>query len=294
MLRLSIAQDACRDDGRQPPNLIPENESEDVSLQIPRHLATLPQLRILNLRGPLVIRTSFFRDIPAFPALAEFHVDFSASTADGKWFFERDEALVASYMDSDDEESWHEYTEWESRPIVELVISEDEDGPLTQRDDRICLFRTMPNETAVTDLLTGIAHFLESATCLRQFILRRRFSMEENSHHKGWDPWELGRLQPNFEFWYLRSGVRRGGYVDEWQKCRIPADEPFVTRDRIYWSVGERWRPNSTIVDALRKVVGPDVKSCFMKEQLWNKTGGRGWLYEGDVEWEELGNDLLN
>ena len=97
-------------------------------------------------------------------------------------FFEKDEELVKSLADSDDEEEQYQYyedseeKEWETRPIVNLNVSEDEDGPLVERDDRQNKFRTTPNETTLTKLMIDISKFLEASSSLRKFILRHRHS----------------------------------------------------------------------------------------------------------------------
>jgi hypothetical protein len=298
VLQLFVAHEECRDDERQPTNLIRGNEADDSYIRIARHLATLPQLRVLHLRGPLVISANFFRHISVFPTLVEFELDFSAATADGRWFFEKDEELVKSLVDSDDEEEEeeeHQYfedsdeEEWETRPIVDLSVSGDEDGPLVQRDDRTNHFRTKPNETIITDLMVDVANFLEASSTMQKFILRHRHSAEE-SNTITWKPWKLeqyGRTR-NFQFWYLRSGAHRN-HNDKFNQCRIPADEPFVMRDRIYWRVGERWRPNAKIVDALGRTLGKDVKFCFLSNDFWDERHWWGSQYNGDVEWEEPG-----
>ena len=67
----------------------------------------------------------------------------------------------------------------------------------------------------------------------------------------------------------------------------MSADEPFIMRDRIYWSAGDRWRPNAETVDALGRAVGKDVKYCFLSNEFWEDRYWWGARYTGDVEWEE-------
>ena len=70
----------------------------------------------------------------------------------------------------------------------------------------------------------------------------------------------------------------------------------------MYRRVGERWRPDESIVEAWRRTVGPDVKYCFLQDiydeeertVTWDSTveddeKSRCGL---DLEWEEPGGTI--
>ena len=113
-------------------------------------------------------------------------------------------------------------------------------------------------------------------------------------------PWadvELGPYGRQLEIWYLRSGTS----CDRYDRI-VPADEPFVDTDRIYWRVGERWRPDPSTVEAWRRTVGPDDKYCFLQDTYdqYGKTvtwqleceDGQRSQYVLDLEWEEPGRAI--
>ena len=257
-----------------------------------RHLATLPHLKVLHLTGPHVIHAQLFHKVPSIPTLVDFQLDFSAQTEDARWFFDPDEELVARIKDLQDKTSEDDYdSDSERADIVELYDSDDEDGPLFERDDGFNQFRTMPNKETIPDLLIGAARFVEASTRLRKFVLRHRHNSRDDNI--SWTPSELLPYDRHFELWYLRSGAQcdNGSHT-------VPVDESFVVRDRVYWRVGDRWRPDKDIIDAWRKTVGADVKYCFLKDfydydgnnQSWRWSSKLDrWQYDGVVEWEVPG-----
>ncbi|KAJ4378714.1 hypothetical protein N0V86_005585 [Didymella sp. IMI 355093] len=125
----------CYDEARDPTRLVsPYSCEEDLTLKSMQHLSTLPQLTVLHLTGSHIVSVSFFGNLPLFPTLSEFQLDFAASTTDARWFFVPDEVLIAKIKSSyeDEEESIHEYDSDSDRADpVQLYDSDDEDGPLT-------------------------------------------------------------------------------------------------------------------------------------------------------------------
>jgi hypothetical protein len=70
-----------------------------------KHLASFPNLAVLQLLGGLVICPEFFRAVldqagTPYPSLVEFELQFAPETADGRWYFQRDnEAIERSQSD---------------------------------------------------------------------------------------------------------------------------------------------------------------------------------------------------
>jgi hypothetical protein len=261
-----------------------------------QRLSTLPQLTTLHLTGSQFVGVNFFSSLPHFPKLLDFQLDVAASTIDGKWFFVSDEGLTAKIKGFGEEESTYDSDSDSDRAdSVELYDSDDEDGPLIQRMDWFRHFRTMPNPETIPEFLINAANWVRTSPRLRKFILRHRHSSQGNRIF--WDHEELEAYGRNLEVWYLRSGARCDHDINI-----VPADEPFISRDRMYWRVGDRWRPNSGIVEAWRRAVGPDVKYCFLKD-MYSQDRGRSmtWQYNYDlqrcqyaldVEWEEPGGSV--
>lgn len=155
-------------------------------------------------------------------------------------------------------------------------------------------FRTMANPETVPDFLIDAANWVRTSPRLRKFILRHRHHSQDN--RICWAHKELEAYGRNLKVWYLQSGVRCNHDIDI-----VPADEPFISQDRMYWRVGDRWRPNTGIVEAWRRAVGPDVNYCFLKD-IYSQDGEgvtwqynhnlQRWQYVLDIEWEEPGGTV--
>ncbi|OSS47804.1 hypothetical protein B5807_06706 [Epicoccum nigrum] len=153
----------------------------------------------------------------------------------------------------------------------------------------------MPNPENIPTLLIDAAKMVASNPTLRKFILRHRYSSQDDPI--SWEDLELGPYGRQLEIWYLRSGTSC-----DHQSRIVPADEPFVNHDRMYWRVGKRWRPDASIVEAWRRTVGPDAKYCFLKDiydedartVTWQPEGedGQTSQYVLDLEWEEPGGTI--
>lgn len=129
-----------------------------------QHLACLPNLAILRLLGGVVICPEYFRGIidhPAIPnsSLVEFELQFSAETADGRWFYERDdETLERSRSDPRYEEFWEEEDRYQNEYDTRSLDSNDNvrvfgDGPFRTDVVRSDRFRSLPNPTTFLPFL---------------------------------------------------------------------------------------------------------------------------------------------
>lgn len=233
-------------------------------------------LKVIHLRGPLVIGVDLFSNMPTFPVLAEFQLDFAPETADGRWFFVKDEQLFKKIAEeeSEEEEETDEH-EADSESIVQADDSEDEDGPVTQRWDRSNYYRTLPNPETLPLVLSDAACFVQGSSKLRRFILR---CMDGGKIF--FKPSNLGTERP-FELWYLQQGTPR----TEKGWPQIPADNKYMKWNRLYWRVGQRWKPDDEVVQAWCKATGPDTKVFFLKEECWNPPPSQSFpTYIGDLE----------
>jgi hypothetical protein len=174
-LELYIHHNSLQDEDREPDILIPvEGSQHDAYFQTLRHLATFPMLKVLHLCGRLVIGVDLFSNMPAFPTLVDFQLDFAPETADGRWFFVKDEQIFKKIAEEESNEEADEDesdSESESSSIIQADDSEDEDGPVTQRWDRSNHYRTLPNPETLPLVLSDAARFVEGSPKLRRFIL---------------------------------------------------------------------------------------------------------------------------
>lgn len=274
-----------------PPDLTSADDGVDTFTRVLRHLTISPQMTTLNLTGCHVISYRFFRDLPPFPVLSTFELNFSASSAEGKWFFVADEDLIAKIRELDEQQSLHQYDSDSSHEPIELWDSEDEDGPLLEDSDGSNHFRTLPNPETIPHFLVDAANMVASTPCLRKFILRHTTGSSRDQPN--WADNELIPYGRHMEVCYLRSGT---SYDSE--NRQIPSDKHFLSSDRMYWRVGERWRPDANIIKTWQHAVGPDVKYCFLKEIYDTQGLSMTWQpdlgddrahYTLDLEWEEPG-----
>ncbi|KAF2874712.1 hypothetical protein BDV95DRAFT_563457 [Massariosphaeria phaeospora] len=221
------------------------------------HLALLPQLAVLHLTGPVPVTPEFFSTtnleagINIFPALQELFVEISAETADGRWYFIRDEEL---------------YEIERSDPDGELVSDSDDDqrsadstsgtavygtGPERIGWEYINRFRCLPNPETVTPLLTHAASAAMRMKRMRKMTLHL-------TGGKGWlyptTAWYANR---RFELQYVKQGTAR----DIGNRDELKAEQEH--RDCIYWRVG-KWRPAKDVQHAWDEVIGSSGKMIFL------------------------------
>jgi hypothetical protein len=266
-------------------SLFPKSGSyHDVYVRIYQHLSISPNLKILRLVQGHVIGADLFANMPKFPSLVEFELVFSAVSADGRWFFVNDERYY-----NPEREQELEYVllpedatgEWVVCPIVTFEDSDDEDGPLEERDDKSNLYRTLPNPEIIPGFLSDAAAFVRDSPKLQKFLLGSR------EDTKGWQEDDMNRV---LEIWFLRSGVSRPG-PDNQNWARIPAEEKILDSKRLYWRVGDRWRPDDAVMQAWNTATGPGTKVYFLDENRWRNCSY--WpVYDGDLVEEFAGENV--
>lgn len=235
--------------------------------------------------GPLVICPEFFSRLPSFPAITDFQLDFATETADGQWFFIKDEELEKRVEeedddeDEDDEEDSESESDSESNPWVKFTDPDDEEGPLEHRDEgNPPRFRTLPNPETINTLLSGAARFVQTTPKLQRFILRNKTApgIFERSTAMMYE-----YMSRNLQIWYMKPGVPRSEGVI----VNIKAEHKYLGYPRLYWRVGD-WRPDDDVAKAWNEATEPDTKVFFLKEDNFDPWAS--WpVYEGDLE-EEL------
>ncbi|KAF1963796.1 hypothetical protein CC80DRAFT_530563 [Byssothecium circinans] len=294
-LNLTISTGMLQDEDRKPDYLLSDDRPiKDPYVQILHHLATFPTLKVLRLTGPLVISPTIFSDLPKFPVLSDFQLDFATETADSRWFFIKDEELFKKLAleksdsgngENDDEEEDIEVVEIydEDSDMDETDSAQDdnaEEGPHHQTPTTANFYRTLPNPTLIPTLLLSAAHFVSTTPSLRRFLLRHKNTRgEEGTVH-----WNDERMSRHLEVWFLKRGMPRSynGAVT------VPADEKFMGEDRLYWRVGE-WRPDAEVLGAWRGAVGRDARVFFLREERWGLRLGVWPVYGGELVDEAVG-----
>lgn len=141
---------------------------------------------------------------------------------------------MAKVKDSDEENLTYEYDSDSDRADpFELYDSDGEDGPLIQRMDQSDNFCAIPSLETVLDFLVDTADWFRTSPRLRKIILRHRHHSQDN--RICWAHEELEVYGRNLEVWYLRNGTCCDHDIDI-----VPADEPFISQDRMHWRVGDR------------------------------------------------------
>jgi hypothetical protein len=225
-----------------------------------------------------VIGVDLFANMPEFPSLVEFELEFSAETAEGQWFFVNDGRFYESEREQElefvvlPEEATGEYT---VRPIITFEDSDDEDGPLEERNDKVNRYRTLPNPEIIPKFLSEAAEFVQAHPMLRMFLLGTKY--QKNF----WNEDDMDRF---FEVWFLRSGTTRCS-SGRFNWARVPAEEKILNWNRLYWRVGDRWRPDEAVLQSWRNATGPDTKVLFLDENRWDDRDPRS-IYRGDLEKE--------
>ena len=302
-----ITHTSLKDENKTPDYLFPESGPQyDAYSRALRHLATF-KLNRMHLLGPLVISVDFFANMPTFPALVDFQLDFAPETADGRWFFIRDAELRKRIVEEDGEETDEEdgeeideedgtgadeedgvqaddehEAEADSSSETSSMIDSDEDftSRVSTPEQRINRYRTFPNPSTLDPFLLSAAHFVATSPQLCKFILNQRESSVSDMTSMLWKHEYMSR---RFEIWFLRAGTPRT--EQGWPK--VLADAKYMACDRVYWRVGGRmsgrWRPDEEVDRAWRRV-GDGTKVFFLKEEGWDPRGGYFPVYLGDLE----------
>ncbi|KAF1948267.1 hypothetical protein CC80DRAFT_541080 [Byssothecium circinans] len=312
-LTLTIRHTRLEDESTIPPEIL-HDATTTISdkLSNPRliltHLSTLPRLTTLHLRGPLIITPVFFSSLPstAFPTLIHFHLDFAPETADGHWFFERDDEWIEELRDKDDEssseKSYHENQsstsgddydddedeedmdeddDEEPKPLPRPGKHPNYEGPVSQSRSRINHFRTLPSSATLSPLLIAAAEIVKNASRLRKFIMRVRDTLTPEAEDN--TLYTYPALKRTFEIMLLRPSEVHSGF-----NLNLAFDEErYITQHRMWWRVGNRWRPGKDVLEAWREAIGDGGIVGFLDEERFEKDtefARRMEFYRGDVE----------
>jgi hypothetical protein len=273
------------------------NRRQESWFRMLKHFASFQNLAILQLQGGLVVCPDFFRSImdysgTPFPSLTEFELQFAPEKADGRWFYERDEALERSRTDPKWEKYWEDHTREEEicRNGFDPRSLHDTDsdnfvriygnGPfrkgLTKRDR----FRSKPSAETFLPFLLNASKAIKRMPGLSKFILQLGCPPAERTDM---DHWRI--VSRVFELWYLKSGMRRAiSNTPIGSNPRIPGDAKYLNRNRLYW------RLDGTVIwddvhEAWGAIAGPDAKVVYLDEDQWEilRGGNPFYIYNGDI-----------
>jgi hypothetical protein len=264
--------------------------SQETWFRMFNHLASFPNLAVLRLLGGLVICPEFFRSIinhtkTPFPSLLEFELQFAAETADGRWYYERDdEAIEYSRHDPQYEYFWEEmeddidYEENWTGSTESLTLTQKVkvwgDGPYRTGvvlEDR---FRSVPSTITFLPFLMDASQIVSCIPTLRKFILKLG---NQDAKHSDLDYYPI--VSRVFELWYLKAGTRRWlSSTPTSPYVIIPGDSTYLNQNRLYWRV-DRWEPWEQVQAAWGAVAGRDAKIVFLDEDRWSSDG---YTYEGE------------
>lgn len=282
--------------------LVTDGPIQDPYIRILHHLTTLPSLTVLRLTGPLVISPNIFSNLPAFPSLLDFQLDFATETADGDWFFLRDEEFYQeiaeqssgseeihsnSYYNRDsDNDSIYSTDSTDSSPRVRKA--HDPEGPWFQDIHTSNPILTVPSPTVIPPLFLSAARFILSSPTLRTFLLRHKNGPGEE--YPVYWPWT--DMDRHLEVWFVRRGRPRGhfGFPDRIGRVKVEADRRFVGANRVYWRTRgantKMWRPEGEVMEAWREVCGNGGSMFWLDEEKFEKN--HFWPeYRGDLVDEE-------
>ncbi|KAH7346960.1 hypothetical protein BKA66DRAFT_554646 [Pyrenochaeta sp. MPI-SDFR-AT-0127] len=248
------------------------------------YLASLPNLAILQLHGGLVICPEFFRGIidhpgTPFPSLVEFELQFSVETADGRWFYERDDdAIESSRSNPEYKQFWLEESMWEEEYAHERdaqsLDSDDyvrvyEDGPFRTDVVQLNRFRSVPNTTSFLPFLMDSSKAALRILNLKKFILKLGGSFAQ---HNDLDFFPI--VSRVFELWYLKAGMHRTAPDKSYiMNPQVPWDAAYLNQNRLYWRV-DGTKPWDEVQAAWGAIAGPDAKIIFLEEDQWTGLSG--------------------
>jgi len=238
------------------------------------HVASFPNLAVLQLLGGLVICPQFFRGIiehtgTPFPSLIEFELQFAPDTADGRWFYDPDEKSINRA---------HADRQRARRYRSDSSGSEDNvrvygDGPSRIGVVKHNRFRLVPATTTFLPFLMDAAEAVSRIPSLRKFILKQGHIFSSRSCV--------------FELWYLKAGTPRSQNNPPGTNAyknfpMIPGDAAYLKYHRLYWRV-DGWKPWGEVQAAWTSIAGPDAKIVFLEEHKWGHYGGNNSLqtYDG-------------
>lgn len=294
-MRLKIGHENMLNESVRVQELVKASQwREDAWCYLASRLGYFESLTTLHLRGGLVLCPSLFQTFIAcysgFTRLEDLVVEFAPETADGRWFYKRDdEAFRQSREDPEYEEYWQEMEEEAEdyddgddehgiNPVDGFPVFED--GPLMIRVDRKDRFRSLPEETTLLPFLLKAARAVKSIPTLRKFILGLK--------DKSWPSataLNYPFLSRVLELWYLKAGTPRSPKDGSDSIAAFPivyCDAKYLNQNRIYWRTAG-WTPWEEVYNAWQKVAGPNAKIVFLDEDMWTRENGIDReIYEGE------------
>ncbi|KAF2727768.1 hypothetical protein EJ04DRAFT_581803 [Polyplosphaeria fusca] len=270
---LGIYSNRVKDESLNPPSLIHDrNDNTDgdmSSITLLSHLSTLPHLTNLYLDGPLLITPGIFSSLTpnAFPALKYFHLDFAPETADGRWFFERDHGFVEEDADMDSvwetpDEEYYDYEmeldmKKEPKPLHHSSKDPDYEGPVSQSRCHMNHYRILPTNATVAPLLLAAAETAKNACSLRKFVMRACDGLS-------YDYTEF--VKPSMKRPFLIMLLRPDEICSD-MRIKLGFDEEhYRQQNRMWWRVGDRWRPEGDVIKAWKAAVGYGGTVGFLME----------------------------
>ncbi|KAF1851750.1 uncharacterized protein K460DRAFT_40560 [Cucurbitaria berberidis CBS 394.84] len=292
-IRLNIQSSSMRNENLPAHKLVDNGKwSQESWFCMLNHLASLPNLVVLELLGGLVICPEFFRgivDYPGtpFPSLVEFELQFAPETADGKWFYERDDdALERSRNDPKYDEFWEEEDEneedvegdaWSIYSNEEYnsdeYVSVFEDGPFCRKLISRNRFRSLPSTITFLPFLMDSSKAASRIPTLQKFILK----LGEDSTRRG-DLNYFPVVSRVFELWYLKAGMHRTPLNTPMPNPYVPRDAAYLNQNRIYWRI-DGTKPWDDVQAAWGAIAGPDAKIVFLEEDQWTKHVNNSYVY---------------
>lgn len=281
-----------------------------------RHFASFPNLATLQLLGGLAVCPEFFRcviDHPGtpFPALIEFVMQFTPETADGTWFYKRDDGLPEPGYDISchetsqqdmDEHACHErgYDRTDGDCSDDIAShegherpgddgeSDDEDGGESDSwydsDDYCQIFGDGPLRTrlmrhdrfrSLPSRNTFLPFLLDASRASMRLSKIRKLILQlghDQSSH-------LLKAYPDpyinrvFELWYLKAGTARSPSIARYWFDTFPkvAKEGPYLNQNRLYWRVDDWKPWEEVQAAWNRLAGPDAKIVFFEEDKWTR-----------------------
>lgn len=257
----------------------PELWERETWNRVVEHFATFPYLQILHLAGGIVVCPSFFSSFTgslgtSFKNLKELVIEFSPATADGRWFFQRDDkAIQDARADPQYKEYWdedwsdHSDSETNSLHSTEGAIRVFGDEPVGLHLVHWNVFRSLP------DIATFHPFLMGAAKAAGQLQRLERFLLQVERTGKTLDFPFTNRY---FQVWFLKAGTATTPAIDPLSTKfpKVPCDVEYQNQNRLYWAVGN-WQPWKDVHQIWLDAFGPHVKEMFFTEGIW-----RGDFYE--------------
>jgi hypothetical protein len=245
-----------------------------------RWLSNFNQLRILYLTGPVSVTPSLF-DIQdtisnnLFPCLDEFALEFTPQTADGRWFFLRDDV---AFRNRTPKQLAHDEARDAQRNRLKWTIY-GETQVAIRSVKPWCKFRSVPNPETFTPFLCSAARLCSNMPRIKQFSLKLN-----NNHRNTISRLDYECVDRIFELWFFAAERSLETISDETERPEIPIDVRILHHDRVYFRVG-RNPPDNTVVQSWRGVVGRYGKMNFLDEQHCHPLyyGTRRMAYSGEI-----------